>query len=262
MPETTTDAVVLTDIQDDVATITINRPEALNALNSDVLEGIEAAVADLQGKARGIVVTGAGPKAFVAGADIAEMVSLDADAAEVFSRRGQVAFDALAEFPGPVVAAINGFALGGGLELALACDILVASEKAKLGLPETTLGVVPGFGGTQRLPRRVGPGQAKRLVMTGQMVDAAEASRIGLVDLVVDAEDVLDEARGIVAAAIANGPVAVAEAKRLVDEGLEMKFPQAIRMEAESFGKVFATHDQEEGMQAFLEKRKPVFQGR
>lgn len=262
MPETTTDAVVLTDIEDGVATITINRPKALNALDAEVLEALEAAVTHLAGQARAIIVTGAGPKAFVAGADIAAMVGLGTDEARSFSRRGQIAFQALADFPGPVVAAINGFALGGGLELALACDILVASEKAKLGLPETTLGVVPGFGGTQRLPRRVGTGQAKRLAMSGQAVGADEALRIGLVDVVVDPDDVLAEARALVGAVLQNGPLAVAQVKRLIDEGSQTSLAEGIEMEADAFGTVFGTADQEEGMRAFLEKRKPAFTGR
>lgn len=258
----TAEPAVRTRIDDDgIATITVNRPKALNALDSEVLDAIGDAAEDLRGKAKGILVTGAGDRAFVAGADIAEMVDFGPAEAEAFSRRGQRAFGRLASFPGPTVAMINGFALGGGLELALACDVLVASTSAKLGLPETTLGAVPGFGGTQRLPRRVGPGQAKRLVMTGRPVDAEEALRIGLVDLVAAPEDLEDTARGFLARAVANGPLAVAAAKRLVDEGLDLGLEDAIAMEARAFGKIFGTKDQSEGMKAFLDKRKPEFGG-
>lgn len=262
MAETTTEPAVLVETADGVATLTVNRPRALNALNSDVLDAIRLAVESLPADVRGILLTGAGEKAFVAGADIAEMVDFGPEEAERFSRRGQEAFQALADWEGPVVAAINGFALGGGLELAMACDILVASETARLGLPESTLGVVPGFGGTQRLPRRVGPGVAKRLMFTGEMVDAAEALRVGLVDAVVAPDALLDAARDILRRALRNGPLAVAECKRLVDAGLEMPLDDALAMEAAAFGGVFGTEDQGEGMRAFLEKRKPAFRGR
>lgn len=243
-----------------VQTLTIDRPDALNALNSEVLDGIFDAVTPLPAGTRGIIVTGAG-KAFVAGADIAEMADYGTDEAEAFSLRGQRAFQALADFPAPVVAAINGFALGGGLELALACDVLIASEKAKVGLPETTLGVVPGFGGTQRLPRRVGPGHAKRLLFTGAVIGAEEAQRIGLVDMVVPAEDLLGEAAKLIEKAAHNGPIAVREVKHLVDEGMDMPLHDALTMEAAVFGEVFSTKDQEAGMKAFLAKQKPTFTG-
>ncbi len=244
-----------------VAVLTVNRPEALNALNSKVLDEIKAQAEELRGKAKAIIVTGAGPKAFVAGADIAEMADYGPVEAGAFSRRGQAAFQALADFPGPVVAALNGFALGGGLELALACDILVASEKAVLGLPEASLAVVPGFGGTQRLPRRVGAGHAKRLLMTGEKVRADEALRIGLVDKVVPPDELMTEARKIVDACLQNGPLAVQKVKRLVDRGLDMELGAAIEMEAGAFGEIFGTQDQKEGMKAFLGKRKAGYKG-
>ena len=243
-----------------VATLTMNRPEALNALNGAVLDGLRAAVEELNGKARAIVLTGSG-KAFVAGADIAEMAHLGSEAAAAFSRKGQAAFQALADFPGPVVAAVNGYALGGGLELALACDIIVASDKASLGQPEVTLGVVPGFGGSQRLPRRVGPGRAKWLLMTGERVKAQDALPIGLVDRVVPGEQLLAEARKLVDACLANGPLAMSAVKRLVDDGLHLPLPEALELEADMFGDCFGTQDQKEGMKAFLEKRKPAFKG-
>ncbi|MGB1696774.1 MAG: enoyl-CoA hydratase/isomerase family protein [Thermoplasmatota archaeon] len=247
-------------IEGRVATITINRPEALNALNSATLDAIGAAALDLRDKVDGILLTGAG-KAFVAGADIAEMKDYGQEEAEAFSRRGQEAFQNLSEFPGPVVVAINGFALGGGLELALSGDILVASNRAKLGLPETTLAVVPGFGGTQRLPRRVGPGNAKKLLFTGGMIGAEEALRMGLVDEVVEPDELLETCQGILQKALANGPLAVRQVKRLVDVGSDMELLDAIDMEADAFGDIFTTEDQKEGMEAFLSKRKPDFTG-
>lgn len=258
-----TDAVRVDVDADGIATLTVNRPKALNALNSEVLDSIHAEVRKLEasGDAKALVLTGAGDKAFVAGADIAEMKDYGPAEAEEFSMRGQNAFQALQEFPGPVIAAVNGFALGGGFELALACDVLVASSSAKVGLPETTLGVIPGFGGTQTLPRRVGPGHAKRLLFTGAMLDAEEAARIGAVDLVVAPEELMETAYGIARKAGKNGPLAVARAKRLVNEGAHMDLREAIKLEAIAFGEVFGTSDQKEGMAAFLEKRKPAFQG-
>jgi enoyl-CoA hydratase len=243
-----------------IATLTVNRPDALNALNGEVLDAIKSSVEDLQGRAKAIVVTGAG-KAFVAGADIAAMANLDSTAATEFSRRGQAAFQALADFPGLVVAAVNGYALGGGLELALACDVILASDKASLGQPEVTLGVVPGFGGSQRLPRRVGPGAAKWLLMTGERVKADEALRMGLVDHVVPHDSLMMASRDLATKALANGPLAVAWVKKLVDEGLECELWDALEYEAETFGAAFGTKDQKEGMGAFLEKRKPAFKG-
>lgn len=254
--------VLRTHVHVGVATLTVNRPDALNALNSEVLDSIYAEVRRItvQKEARAIIVTGEG-KAFVAGADIAEMKDYGPEQAEEFSMRGQNAFHALRDFPGPVIAAINGFALGGGLELALACDILLASDKAKLGLPETTLAVIPGFGGTQSLPRRVGPGHAKRLLFTGAMVGAEEALSMGLVDQVVSGDALMDAAMDLAKATIKNGPIALAEVKRLVDDGAHMDLLEAVKLEAVAFGEVFGTADQKEGMAAFLEKRKPEFKG-
>lgn len=243
-----------------IATLTINRPEARNALNGAVLDALAKTFADLEGKARAVIVTGAG-KAFVSGADIAAMQSLSAEEAAAFARRGHLVGQAIADFEGPVIAAINGYALGGGLELAMACDILVASEKAVVGQPEVKLGVVPGFGGSQRLPRRTGPGVAKWLLMTGDSVKADEALRLGIVDKVVPPEALLAECRKIAEACLANGPQAVAMAKHLVDDGLEMPLDEALELEAETFGDCFRTNDQKEGMKAFLEKRKANFTG-
>jgi enoyl-CoA hydratase len=246
---------------DGIATLTVNRPEALNALNGDLLDALLGAVRELRGKAKAIVVTGAG-KAFVAGADIAQMQALGPKEAEAFARRGQAIGQALADFPGPVIAAVNGYALGGGLELAMACDILLASEKAVVGQPEVKLGVVPGFGGSQRLPRRVGPGAAKWLLMTGESVKADEALRMGLVDHVVPHDSLLAAARDLALKVLANGPLATTACKRLVDRGLDLPLGAALDLEAKEFGAGFATHDQKEGMAAFLAKRKPAFTGK
>ena len=255
-------AVLLCETDDKgIATLTVNRPEALNAINAEVLEALHATVTGLHGKAKAIVLTGAG-KAFVAGADIAAMANLSSAEAREFSLAGQDSFQALADFPGPVVAAINGYALGGGLELAMACDVLLASDKAVVGQPEAKLGVVPGFGGSQRLPRRVGPGVAKWLLMTGETVKADEALRLGVVDWVVPHDTLLAAARDLAAKCLANGPLAVAVCKRLVDEGLDLPLPEALELEAEAFGQSFATHDQKEGMAAFLAKRKAAFAGK
>jgi enoyl-CoA hydratase len=243
-----------------IATITLNRPEALNAINTAVLDGLKDAVEGLNGKARALLVTGNG-KAFAAGADIAEMANLGPEAAATFSRKGQAAFQTLADFPGPVVAAVNGHALGGGLEIALACDIILASDKATLGLPEVSLAVVPGFGGSQRLPRRVGPGRGKWLLMTGERLKAQDALQVGLVDRVVAPEELLSEARKLLEACLKNGPLAMSAVKRLVDDGLHMPIPLALELEADMFGDCFGTHDQKEGMKAFLEKRKPEYNG-
>lgn len=243
-----------------IATLTVNRPEARNALDAAAIDAIVAAVRGLEGKARAIVVTGAG-KAFVAGADISAMKDMEPAQAGAWARKGQSVGDALADFPGPVVAAINGYALGGGLELAMACDIIVASDKATVGQPEVKLGVVPGFGGSQRLARRTGPGVAKWLLMSGEPVKADEALRLGIVDRVVPHDTLMAECRGMAEKILANGPLAVAWCKKLVDEGLETDLWEALAYEAETFGAAFATQDQKEGMAAFLAKRKPAFKG-
>lgn len=255
--------VLLTELDaaSGIATLTVNRPEALNALNGEVLDALRTAIEGLHGKARAIIITGVG-KAFVAGADIASMQALSQEQAVAFARRGQGLGDALAEFPGPVIAAVNGYALGGGLELAMACDIIVASEKAVVGQPEVKLGVVAGFGGSQRLPRRTGPGIAKWLLMSGESIKADEALRMGIVDRVVPHDTLLAECKAMAEKILANGPLAVASSKKLVDEGLETDLWEALEYEAETFGACFATHDQQEGMQAFLEKRKANFTGR
>lgn len=255
---------LLIDIADGIAIVTINRPAALNALNMEILEDLAAAFAELKQSedVACVILTGSGGKAFVAGADIAAMQSLDAVSAEQFARVGHTVFNAIENFSKPVIAAVNGFALGGGCELAMACDIRIAAENARFGQPEVNLGVIPGFGGTLRLARLVGKGRAKELIFTGDIIDAQEAYRIGLANKVVAAEDLLAEARSMAAKITAKAPVAVRFAKEAIDNGLEMDLDRAGRFEAGLFGLCFATADQKEGMQAFLEKRPAKFTGR
>lgn len=244
-----------------VAMLTINRPEARNALNSQVLADLGAAI-DLIAADRGVravIVTGAGDKAFVAGADIGEMKDLDADGARHFAAAGQRVFSKLANLPQPVIAAVGGYALGGGCELALACDIRIASETARFGQPEVGLGITPGFGGTQRLARLIGSGQAKWLVFSGQMITAAEALALGLVERVVAPDQLMATARELAEKIAGNSPVAVAQAKQAIDRGIEMPLVDGLDVEADAFSDCFRTGEPREGMTAFFEKRKPQF---
>jgi enoyl-CoA hydratase len=254
---------LLIDIEEHIALVTINRPAALNALNEEVLEELAAAFASLEKNesVACIILTGSGPKSFVAGADIAAMRPLDAVAAAHFARRGHAVLNKIENFPKPVIAAVNGFALGGGCELAMACDIRIGAENARFGQPEVNLGVIPGFGGTLRLARLIGKGRAKELIFTGDIVDAAEAYRIGLVNKVVPADELLTAARSMAAKITSKGPVAVRFAKESIDNGLEMDLDRAARFESDLFGLCFATADQKEGMQAFLDKRAAKFTG-
>jgi enoyl-CoA hydratase len=254
---------LLLEIADGVAVVTINRPAALNALNREVLDELAAAFAELKKNSdvACVVLTGSGSKAFVAGADITEMQALDAVSAEHFAKLGHTILNTIENFPKPVIAAVNGFALGGGCELAMACDIRIAAENARFGQPEVNLGVIPGFGGTLRLARLVGKGRAKELIFTGDMIDAQEAYRIGLANKVATAEELLAKARKMATKIASKGPVAVRLAKESVDNGLEMDLDRAGRFEAGLFGLCFATADQKEGMQAFLEKRPAKFTG-
>jgi enoyl-CoA hydratase len=249
---------------DGIATVTIAREAKLNALDTatvtELLRAFLLAKADRE--VRAVVLTGAGEKAFVAGADIAEMAKLAPDEARRFAERGQQLTVLVETLGKPVVAAVNGFALGGGCELALACHIRVASETAKFGQPEVKLGLLPGFGGSQRLPRLVGRGRALELLLTGGMIPADEALRIGLVNRVVAAGEVLEAARGIAAEIAANAPIAVEYCLAAVSSGLEMPLDEALRMEAALFGLCFASDDMREGTSAFLEKRAAKFAGK
>ncbi len=245
-----------------LAVVTINREKALNALSSQVISELTHVAGELEISAdvRVVIVTGAGEKAFVAGADIAEMVELTPNQAQAFSEMGGALGSAIETSDKAWIAAVNGFALGGGCELALACDFIYASDTAKFGQPEVKLGVIPGFGGTQRLSRRVGIAKAKELCMTGDMIDAAEALRIGLADAVVPAAELMAKVTELANRIAANGPLAVAECKRLIHLGQSTTLDHALALEQRSFGLLFATADQREGMSAFLAKPKRAAQ--
>lgn len=247
-----------------VATLTLDRPEKLNALSAKLLDELLAAVERLNADAstRVAIVTGGGDRAFAAGADIAAMATMSTVEAKEFSERGHRVGAAMEQSRLPFIAAVNGVALGGGCELALACDVIYASDKARFGQPEVNLGVGPGFGGTQRLPRRVGVGQARRLCMIGEMIDAAEALRIGLADAVVPHADLLSTVRRVAAVIATKPPLAVAAIKRAILRGQDAALATGNELEATAFGMLFGTHDQREGMEAFLNKRPPRFEGR
>jgi len=256
--------ILLSREADGIAIITVNRPDKLNALNADTvkqLDGVVREVRDDDG-IRAVILTGSGEKAFVAGADIAELSQMGPIDGVQVSRDGQDTFRMLERMPKPVIAAVNGFALGGGLELAMACHIRLASAKAKFGLPEVKLGIIPGYGGTVRLPRLVGRGRALELMLTGDMIDAAEAFRIGLVNRVEEPDVLLDAARGLARKMAANGPVAIALALEAVDRGMSTTLDDAQVLESRLFGLLASTEDMREGMQAFLEKRKAEFRNR
>jgi enoyl-CoA hydratase len=258
------DTLLLVTRDGAVATVTVNRPDKLNALNSATIDELRRAMLDLRHdpEVRAIVLTGAGPKAFVAGADIRELASLDPMAARGVAERGQHVFDLVEHLGKPVVAAVNGFALGGGCELAMACTLRVAADTAKFGQPEVNLGLIPGYGGTQRLPRLVGRGCALELLLSGDAIDAQEAHRIGLVNRVVPAADVLATAQSIAGALAAKAPQAVRAILDAVARGLEVPLAQGLAHEAALFGLVATTEDMKEGTRAFLEKRPAVFTGR
>ena len=243
-----------------VGLITINRPEVLNALNLEVIEQLDDILlrAESQEDVHVIVIPGPG-RSFVAGADIGEMVNYTADDAKRFSHHGNNTMMHITRFPSPVIAAVNGFALGGGCELAMSCDIILASEKAKFGQPEVGLGITPGFSGTQRLPRRVGIAKAKELIFSGRMIRADEAREIGLVNAVCAPEELLPGALEMARSFVKNAPIAVKYAKACIDRGMQMDMDDAIAVENELFAMCFATHDQKEGMGAFLEKRPAQF---
>lgn len=246
-----------------VATLTLDRPKALNALNAQALRELSEALEQVahHADARALIVTGAGEKAFVAGADIAEMAELSPTQALHFAEAGHRALAALEALSIPTIAAVNGFALGGGCELALACDLLYASEKAKLGLPEVTLSVIPGFGGTQRLSRLLGKARAKELIFTGDMIDAARAKEIGLVLEVLPPEQLMPHCLEVAHRISKRGPLAVAQAKRVIEKGVDLPLVSACELERQAFAGLFQSRDQREGMKAFLEKRAPAFKG-
>ncbi len=254
---------ITVDIQDRLAIVTVNRPEVRNALNSQVVEELAAAFDRLarDPQVGAVVLIGAGDKAFVAGADIKEMVGKTGLEMQAFSELGRRLCDAIEGCPKPVIAAINGYALGGGCEIAMACDIRLASETARIGQAEINIGTVPGFGGSQRLPRLVGGGWAAQMVLTGEPVDAATAERIGLVNRVVPADRLLDEAKALARKMIDKSPVALALAKGCLRAAQEMPLSQGLSYETAAFGIAGATQDKAEGMTAFLEKRKPVWKG-
>jgi enoyl-CoA hydratase len=247
-----------------VATLTINRPKVLNALNMETLDELRRAILELKHDdgVRAIVITGAGEKSFIAGADINELAVQSPVTGREHAIRGQHVLDLIEHMGKPVIAAINGYALGGGCELAMACTIRIAADTARLGQPEINLGIVPGYAGTQRLARIVGRGRALELLLTGDQITAQEAHRLGLVNRVVPAADLLREAKAFAATLAAKAPIAIRYILESVHKGLEMPFPQAQIFEATLFGLVASTDDMREGTKAFLEKRKPTFQGR
>jgi enoyl-CoA hydratase/carnithine racemase len=247
-----------------IAYVTLNRPKVLNALSKRTWEDLRAAFENARDDAavRGVILTGAGDKAFIAGADISELTHLTAVEAEKSSSYGQEVLNLIENLGKPVIAAINGFALGGGCETAMACTVRVAVENAKFGQPEVKLGVLPGGGGTQRLPRLVGKGRALQLILTGEMISAQEAYRIGLVNEVVPSADLITRAEAMLNQIFANAPVAVKYSLEAVSKGLEASQAEGLALEASLFGLCAGTDDKKEGTQAFLEKRKPQFQGK
>jgi enoyl-CoA hydratase len=256
--------IVFEPSDDGIALVTVNRPQKLNALNAATMGELDDAFRRVEAEPslRALIVTGAGEKAFVAGADIPELAALDPASTRELSLRGQRIFRRLETMGKPSVAAINGYAMGGGLELAMSCTLRIASPNAKLGQPEVKLGIIPGYGGSQRLPRLVGRGRALELLLTGEPVDAAEAHRIGLVNHVVPQSELIGFARELLAKILRNGPLAVALAMDAVDKGLNAGLEEALPYEASAFGMAAATEDRTEGMRAFLEKRNPDFKGK
>jgi enoyl-CoA hydratase len=241
-----------------VATITVARPKALNALNTRFFDEMDALLDELSGNAelRVVIITGEG-KAFAAGADIAEMSGMNSKQGEAFSRKGQAVFNKIENYPLPVIAAVNGYALGGGCEFAASCDIRIASAKAKFGQPEVNLGLIPGYSGSQRLPRLIGRANANYLLFTGDTIDAAEAHRMGLVQKVIDHDLLMEEALKTAKTIASKGPEAVKMLKKTVNEGLATSFDKGEDLEAKHFGSLFGTKETTEGMDAFLNKRKP-----
>jgi len=256
-------SLVLVEKQDRIAWVTLNRPEKMNALNNALLKELECEIAGLEHDAEvGVVIlTGAGEKAFVAGADISELKDLDSGSAREQALKGQAVFNRIAAMPKPVIAAVNGFALGGGCELALSAHIRVASENAKFGLPEVSLGIIPGYGGTQRLPRLVGTGVGLDMILSGDMIPAADALRMGLVSRVFPQADLKAGVEKLAKTILSRGPLALTRALAAVQQGVEMPLEQGLQFEAALFGLLAASQDMKEGMGAFLEKRPASFKG-
>jgi len=255
---------LLIETDNGVTLLTINSPQTLNALNSEVLGELECALYELNldPAAKAVILTGAGEKAFVAGADIKEMAEMSSFEGHRFGLKGQRVMMLIEKMTKPVIAAVNGYALGGGLELAMACDFIYASEKAKLGFPEVTLGIMPGFGGTQNLARLIGTNRAKEMIFTGRMIDAVKACSWGIVNEVFPPDALLPKARETARLIATVGNIGVAYAKDAIANGLDMTKENGFRYEASLFGVLFATDDQREGMKAFVEKRKAAFKGR
>ncbi|MBO6240841.1 MAG: enoyl-CoA hydratase/isomerase family protein [Butyrivibrio sp.] len=244
------------ELKENVAIVTINRPEALNALNSQVLDDLEATFDAIDtGVVRAVVLTGAGEKSFVAGADIGEMSTLTKAEGEAFGKKGNDIFRKIEQFPVPVIAAVNGFALGGGCEISMSCDIRICSENAMFGQPEVGLGITPGFGGTQRLARLIGAGMAKQLIYTARNIKADEALRIGLVNAVYPQEELMAAAEKMASQIAASAPIAVRACKKAINDGLQTDIDEAIVIEEKLFGSCFETEDQKEGMANFLRKK-------
>ncbi|MBE9570886.1 MAG: enoyl-CoA hydratase/isomerase family protein [Proteobacteria bacterium] len=248
---------------DGVAQLTINRPKALNALNTDLLDELQVTFEelDLNENVKAVIITGSGEKAFVAGADIAEMTDMDSMKALAFARRGQRLVGFIGRMTKPIIAAVNGFALGGGLELALACDFIYTSEKAKFGFPEVTLGIMPGFGGTQKLARIIGRNRANEMIFTGKVIRAEQAEKWGIVNTILPAGDLIDGAIKTAQIVASNSLLGVAHAKDAIKNGLEMSEEDGMRYESALFATLYSSNDQQEGMRAFLEKRKARFTG-
>ena len=255
---------VLVEKKDNIAYVTVNRPKVLNALNVKTVEELTDAFQTLAGD-RGIaavILTGSGEKAFVAGADIKEFLELSADGARDYAKRGQKLFSLIERLGKPVIAAVNGFALGGGCEIAMACTFRIASENAKLGQPEVSLGLIPGFGGTQRLPRLIGKGRAMELILTGKPIDAETAEKYGLVNKVAPQDKLIEVCEKAAKTIAKQGPLAVKYCLEAVDSGLNMSLDDGLVLEADLFGLVFASEDSKEGTTAFVEKRKADFKGK
>src|SRR5512139_885965 len=255
---------ILVSFEGEIGVLTINRPKALNSLNIETLQDIQMGMQEVKNNhsCKILVLTGAGDKAFVAGADIAEMRGMNSMEALNFAKLGHMTLKMIQDLDRPVIAAVNGFALGGGTEIALACDFIYASENARFGFPEVTLGIFPGFGGTQRLPRLIGKGKAKELILTGKMVTAQEAYQMGIVNRVFPQASLMEETKKVALQIAANGTIGVRLAKMAVDTGFNMDLTDALTLESYVFSFGFTTEDQKEGMTAFVEKRKPNFKGK